>query len=256
MKKIHKYAEWLFTKIKVNFSERVFIYKDTKIRYIFQRNNSKYLIVIFSACTRKGIKARYNYMGTLKRYKVNKLFILDDMGFDNRGIYYLGKNKDFKVKEGVNQLIDKIIKLTNSQTNIFLGSSKGGYAALMFGIERKKSHIIVGAPQYYLGNYLNNEANGHILDFIMGDRAKDSVDTLNEILKNTINSNKTNSNKIYINCSKNEPTYDKHVKSLISELEADNIDYEVKLDDYSNHLDIGSYFPSFIHEIIKKIIKV
>ena len=77
-----------------------------------------------------GQKARYNYVRTLDKYKCNKLFILDDFGFDKRGAYYLGENGNFGIEKDVELLIDKTICNLKTNKNIFIGSSKVGYAAI------------------------------------------------------------------------------------------------------------------------------
>lgn len=98
MKKVKKYAEYLITKIRVVFKQRKYLYDNTVIKYMYENRRRKDLIIVFSSCTRKGIKARYNYVRTLKNMELDQLFILDDYGIDGRGIYYLGKGMDFFVE--------------------------------------------------------------------------------------------------------------------------------------------------------------
>lgn len=49
------------------------------LKYMLDRVDSRDLIIVFSSCTRKGIRARYNYVRTLKEVPCNKLFLLDDL---------------------------------------------------------------------------------------------------------------------------------------------------------------------------------
>lgn len=128
------------------------------LKYLYEKcSNSKVIIVVFSACVREGLTARYNYVRTLKKVKANKIFILDDFAKDKRGCYYLGQYPEFLVEKSVNKLIADFIEKINALKIIFCGSSKGGWAALNFGLQNKICFgkvIIVGAPQYYLGNYI------------------------------------------------------------------------------------------------------
>ncbi len=126
--------------------KRILLNMDT-ILSIYKYKKSNKLIVIFSSCTRPGIKARYNYMNTLKYTKANQLFILDDYGEDQRGVYYLGLNQDFKIQKATKSLIDYIVDKDNISEIDFVGSSKGGYAALLFGLDYPNARIITGAPQ-------------------------------------------------------------------------------------------------------------
>lgn len=181
MKKIKKYIEFFITKINVLYKQRNFKYDGNTIKYMFDKNDSDVLIVIFSACTRKGLKARYNYYRTLKKINVNKLFILDDFGTDKRETYYLGKNGNNDIPNGVNKLIDKIQKENYISNSIFVGSSKGGTAALYFGMQRDTT-IIIGAPAYKLGNYMNIEDNQHMFKFIMKEINNENIKYLNELV--------------------------------------------------------------------------
>lgn len=86
--------------MKLLYKEKKLNFEGHDIKYILEKNkNSDDLIVVFSGIPRPGIKARYNYMRTLEKVNVNKLYILDDLGFDQRGGYYLGKIKSFIWRE-------------------------------------------------------------------------------------------------------------------------------------------------------------
>ena len=109
MSKISKAIDLLKTKYKMAMKQKVYQGEKYKVKYILEENkNSEVLLILFTSCTAKGQKARYNYMRTVEKYDVNKLFILDDFGFDGRGAYYLGKDKDFKIAEDVQGLINSI----------------------------------------------------------------------------------------------------------------------------------------------------
>lgn len=167
--KINKYIEYVTTRLKVLYKERKFRSNGYRLKYMLEKQNSKHLIVVLSGVPRVGMKARYNYGRTLRHFKVNKLFILDDFGYDQRGAFYLGKNRDFKIKETTKELIEKVKEDLNIENTIYCGSSKGGYSALMFGLEDAGSTIIAGGPQYYLGDRLTKgEFAKHTLPYIMG----------------------------------------------------------------------------------------
>lgn len=108
---------------------------------------SRILVIGFQACNDAG--PRYNYVKTLKSCKVNRLFIKDDLGPRHLGDYYLGENGTFSVENDVFELINNFISKLKPQSIVFIGSSKGGYAALNFGICFPSSNIIIASPQYY-----------------------------------------------------------------------------------------------------------
>lgn len=255
LSKVNKAMDLLKTKYLMNFKQKVYLGKKYQVKYLLERNiNSNDLIIVFSACTKIGQKARYNYIRTIDKFKCNKLFILDDFGFDGRGAYYLGKDKDFMIEEDVRALIKKILDEIKPNKEIYIGSSKGGYSALYFGLERKNSYIIIGAPQYNLGDYLNLPNHKNILKYIMGDCSSDSIEKLNKLMKNKLYLNKDNNNYIYIHYSSEEETYDSDISQLLNELNRINIKTHHDKKFYKNHSELTLFFPEYINVSIESIL--
>lgn len=251
MKKINKYIEFFMTKLKVVIHEKKYMYENINVKYMFEKNYSDTLIVILSACTREGVKARYNYNRTLKEYKVNKLFILDDFGPDKRGTFYLGKNGDFSIPKAINKLIDEKINEINCKNIIFVGSSKGGAAALYYGLQRENSNIIVGAPQYYLGNYMNKKHHMERFKYIVGKVNDDSIHMLNSLIPDNIR--KAKNTKIYLQYSKSDSYYDTDIKHLVNDLNISNLEFYNEEVNYKNHSDVTLFFPKFLKENLERV---
>ena len=120
------------------------------ITYHFEKSpcNSKYLLVIFSGFNRIEATPQktYNYIRALNGVNYNKLFILDSYG--PRGCYYLGENMSFEVETSVVSLISKISTMYDipNKNIITVGSSKGGSAALYFGMKYYYGHVISAVP--------------------------------------------------------------------------------------------------------------
>ena len=79
IKKIKKYVEFTSTLIKQKITQKTWEISvgEGKLKYMLDTvKESKDLVIVFSACTRSGIPARYNYVRTLKDFRCNKLFIL------------------------------------------------------------------------------------------------------------------------------------------------------------------------------------
>ena len=253
--KFNKAIDLLKTKYLMKFKQKTYMGSKYKINYLLEKNSkSKDLLIVFSACTKIGQKARYNYIRTLDEFKCNKLYILDDFGFDGRGAYYLGKDKDFMIEKDVIALINKVSTEINPEKEIYIGSSKGGYSALYFGLERRNSYIITGAPQYNLGDYLNLPNHKNILEYIMGDCSDDSIDKLNNLMKHKLNLKKNNNNSIYIHYSTEEETYASDIKPLLEEM--NNINLKVRHDkkNYGSHAELTLYFPQYIKNSIRSIL--
>lgn len=262
MKKVKKYAEYLITKIRVVFKQRKYLYDNTVIKYMYENRRRKDLIIVFSSCTRKGIKARYNYVRTLKNMELDQLFILDDYGIDGRGIFYLGKGMDFFVERAVSHLISHITSGHHYRKIIFAGSSKGGYGALNFGLQYPGSYIIAGSPQYHLGSYLMDPDN-HLddtLTYIAGKSresiSKAAVKYLDSHLYCKIQNYKSykSSVNIFLFYSREERTYQEHIKDLITDLKENGFYLQEDVGEYKNHSDVSLHFPGYLKTAVQLII--
>lgn len=250
IKKIKKYVEFISTLIKQKITQKTWEISEEegKLKYMLDTvKESKDLVIVFSACTRSGIPARYNYVRTLKDFRCNKLFILDDLSEDKRGCYYLGKQPEYPVEKAVEQLIERIKKQLNIQRVFYVGSSKGGWAAINFGLSQKDSIIIVGAPQYKLGQYLSAPANKMTLNAIVSKNYEEGdIEELDKYLERKIENNHSQNQKIYLHFSSKEHTYEEHILYLIKKLQ--EYSYEVYLDekDYIDHSDVSLFYPDFL----------
>lgn len=254
MMNIGKLIDFAVAKKRILTKQRSFLHKGYKIRFILEKHDSPKLIVVFSSCTRAGIKARYNYINTLKETKCNKLFILDDYGDDGRGVFYLGHNNDFAIQEGVTALIDKIAGELHIRQRIYIGSSKGGYASLYFGIKDRADIIIAGAPQFNLGTYFNDEGGFHILKYVCGEINEDNVSMLNNLMRNVISkADASHFPVLYLHYSDKEPTYTQEIVDLEKCLDQKGAVYTKDVADYTNHGEISKYFPYFLKQTLKQV---
>lgn len=244
---VNKYLTHIRMKLIQIFMSKIYKDNSVTLKYYLKKSNTDKLIVVFSSCTRKGVKARYNYIYTLKNKDINQLYILDDFGYDNRGAYYLGRNNDFYIEKSVTKLIEKVIRENNINSVIFAGSSKGGYAALLFGCKFENSNIIVGAPQYYLGKYLDDEPKRNTLEYIIGEISEEKVENLNKYLANRLEESCKNI-KVFLHCSVNEETYDNHVKYLITDIKKNNIKLIFNKGYYKEHSEVGREFSKILIE--------
>lgn len=250
---IRKYYEYLFTKIEVIWRQRIFVTDDTKVKYILKKNKkSDFLAIIFSACTRRGVRARYNYMKSLRGIECNQLFVLDDYADDHRGAYYIGESQRYNEENAVNELVCKIIKLLGVHKIAFCGSSKGGYAALNFGLDYENSIIISGAPQYFLGDYLIKSGNIEAYRHILGENNNDIAhDILNQRLRSKIlDEGRSASQIIHLHFSDKEHTYNEHIAFLLCDLQKKGYRVNTDVANYTNHSDISLYFPDYLRKVL------
>lgn len=256
-KVIKKYIEFITTKIRILWEQKVFSMEDIKVKYIFKKKkDAGVLVVVLSACTRKGLKARYNYVKTLNGLHCNRLYILDDYGKDCRGSYYMGYDCNFKEEEAVKALINKIMEESKPEKVVFCGSSKGGYSALNFGTQYPNSVMIVGAPQYYLTSYLVTSGNLYTLEHIIGNRTEERDARLEHYLENKLKSNPyIDTQQIFLHFSDKEHTYEEHIRHMLKDLEECGYHVEKDVADYTNHSDISLHFPDFLRKHIGDVIE-
>lgn len=253
---IRKYVEFIITKIKIIWEQREFTYEDVTVKYILkEKKNVETLVIIFSACTRKGLKARYNYVKTLNGLHCNRLYILDDYAEDHRGSYYMGNNFRFNEEQAVIELIKQMMQKMTPQKIIFCGSSKGGYAALNFGMRFEGAQMVIGAPQYFLNSYLEASQNLYTLKHIIGTKEPEKCEKLEYYLREKIKGNPNiDSQKVYIHYSDKEHTYEEHIKHMLKDLNDNGYQIESDVASYENHSDISYYFPDFLRKQIQNII--
>lgn len=253
---LRKYVEFVVTKIRILWEQRVFNHEGVKVKYILKKKEATdTLIIVFSACTRTGLKARYNYVKTLDGLECNRLYILDDYAEDCRGSYYMGHDFGFEEETATRELIREIIAEINPKKVAFCGSSKGGYAALNFGLDFADSYMIVGAPQFFLTSYLVASGNLYTLNHILGERTPEKEQKLEYYLHEKIvkNTNKE-SQRIYIHFSNKEHTYDEHIKHMLQDMTEQKYNIVMDVADYTDHGHISYYFPDFLKQYVEEII--
>lgn len=254
-KVIRKYVEYFHTKLVLLWEQKVFKHEGVKVKYMLkEQKDADTLAIVFSACTRKGLKARYNYVKTLNGMKCSRLYILDDYAKDHRGSYYIGGNFKFDEEAATRELIKKKIQELGPKKVAFCGSSKGGYAALNFGLEFPDSVMIVGGPQYFLTTYLLN-SNMDTYEHIMGEPSEEKDRIIEFRLRNKLKENSyIKTQKVYLHFSDKEHTYGEHIVHMLKDMEENGYKVEKDVADYENHSDISYYFPDFLKKYIKKLV--
>jgi hypothetical protein len=244
MKKITIFRK-ILSKIYVLKHQNIFRYNDTEVKYLFDYSCGNKLAVIFSGFSENEKPAKYNYMSTLRKVRINKLFILDNIGYMKRGAYYLGKYPEFNFEKAVLELI-KTIKIKYKITeSFFCGSSKGGYASLYYGLKLDADAIVCGAPQYFVGDYLIKSHNEKILNYIISDNSERTIEKFNYLLREIIFNAKFRP-QIYLHYSRNEHHYNEHVVHLIQDLTKLNHDLIIDEQIYCGHEEVGIYFSKYL----------
>lgn len=228
------------------------------INYLFQKGakSSPFLLVAFQAVPTvkdgKPVKL-YNYTKFLRDINVNRLFIKDTCG--EFGCYYLCDNMNFEVEETVVELIESIMKKykIKKENVITFGSSKGGSAALYYGMKYGFGHIISGAPQTKIATYLNH-CRPEMLQYMVGeDLAKERLTKIDSLILKQIKP--TCVSKLNLLTSEKDAQYKTHIVPLVKALNKAKLDATVVFEPgIEKHRDIATFFPNFLISHLHRII--
>ena len=216
-----------------------------RLHYIlYKRKRNDKVIVIFSGFSGHYKKGRYNYLRSLNHSSYDRIYLRDDFGFMQVGSYYLGDHCKLQQNEAIQHFLSKLTK--SYKETIFVGTSKGGTSALYYGLLMHADKILIGSPQYRIGDYLSeNEYHQRILDSIIN--IEDGIDKqwLNFYLEDLI------SRTDYEGCitmvfSSKENGYSHHIEPLISKMLERGFKLKLHDEGFDCHSDIGIYFKKYL----------
>lgn len=117
------------------------------------RSDTKHLVVVFSWFSGDG-KPTYNYENVLKTCPADILWIKDY--FYGGESYYLCANGIMNIEKNIISFIYSVLKELGLEKCdcTFLGGSKGGSAALYYGLKYNIENILATVPQFYIGSYV------------------------------------------------------------------------------------------------------
>ena len=233
------------------FHERTY---KKRLKYLYENNHSDRLIISFSGFPGNR-KPSYNYVRTLRGIKeVDKLFILDDFGY--KGSYYLMENGSDIPCRLVVGLIKEIVSREGYKFVYTMGSSKGGTAAIYFGLQCNVTAVYAGACQYYIGSYLNRPQYMPIVVGMTGrEPSEDVIAELDKIVPKQLEVHAGSQTIVHLLYSKEEHTYKEHIADLINDLKNNNIPYTEKVEQFPNHDDVGDFFSPFVRTEITNELK-
>ncbi len=251
---VKKYFEYVVTKWNVLRQQRSYRYQGVNLKYMYMPvRDSKVLAVVFSACTRTGLAARYNYVKSLSGINCNRLYILDDFGSDKRGSYYLGRLPEFKEQEATVALIHHIIHESKADKVLFCGSCKGGYGALNIGSRFENSVMIVGEPTYRIATEFA-EAKG-LMEYWMGDVTEDKKEYMDRYLSEQLKNNPyISGQRLHLFYSIRDEYYERHTKPLLTDLQEAGYTLEEEKAEFAAHADLSLYFPDFLKKWVRNYI--
>lgn len=214
-----------------------------RLKYLWFRDGSDSLLVLFPGFS-KDRPRKYNYVKGLMGVSrsVDRLYINDNFGY--QGTYNLFENGEKNPETITIALINKTIKKGNYKHLFFAGSSKGGTCAIYFGLIFHADEIFAAACQYHIGKYVSSEMpDNKVFYAMMGNNAgeKESL-MLDNVMPDLLHKYKGSKSVIHIFYSKQDPTYERHIKDLIKSLDYFGYPFSETVESYATHSQVGESF--------------
>ncbi|MGW0363839.1 hypothetical protein [Streptomyces sp. NPDC002990] len=181
-------------------------------RFSHAKNGNRHLVVVFANFTAPGEYGWSN--GVLDKVRSNILWVRDL--FDGANSYYLCKGMDFSLERSVAGLISRVLNalsLSPDECTMF-GSSKGGSAALHFGLKYGFRNIVASVPQFLIGTYVREGIPG-AARMMMGEVTEENVRILDSVLPDVVRSGANRSANIYLISSPQDDQYARQVEPFL-----------------------------------------
>ena len=225
------------------------------VHYLYQPGTSDTLIVAFSAFA-ANLYPTYNYVRTLwGKTNCHLLFIKDDfVHLPSAGVYYLGKNGDLHGMDAVCALIEHVRSTCGASRVIGVGSSKGGTAALLFGLKLGFDELIIGTCQYSIGSFMQ-ERKPEFLALLTSKEQSSAEDiaVLDSIMPQAIMDCRKKP-LIYLHYSNNEYTYEEHIVPMLRDLHANDFRVIEDVESYPKHTDVPAHYVPYLQRTLQQIL--
>lgn len=196
-------------KIEINGCECFFLRKPGRL-------DTKHLVVIFSGFSGDG-KPTYNYQNSLAHCPADILWIKDF--FRGGESYYLCANGVMDIEPVVHSLITRTLEELNLSKDdcTVLGGSKGGSAALYYGMKYDFKNIIATVPQFNIGTYVEQDwlyAFKHIVGNHPLEKIQKTQQNLDRLIISQIKQSSPDKN-VYLITSLADPQYKTEIEKNI-----------------------------------------
>jgi hypothetical protein len=126
---------------------------------------------------------------------------------------------DFSVSDSIQSLIESFmqrLRVTRDEVTV-LGASKGGTAALYYGLKYDYKNIVASTPQYFLGSY--SRGHGQLGDAVLGEgQSAENVAIMDSVMKDLLEKAVDFNRNIYVVSSPRDYQYEQEVKHYLPAL--------------------------------------
>ncbi|QOV34903.1 hypothetical protein IM697_33115 [Streptomyces ferrugineus] len=182
-------------------------------RFAHAKNGNRHLVVVFANFSAPDDYGWSN--GVFDNVRANILWIRDR--FDGMNSYYWCKEMDFSLEGSVATLIFNVMEalaLTRDDVTLW-GGSKGGSAALHFGLRYGFRNIVSIVPQFRVGTYVR-DAQPKVAAFMLGEGVpEENVRVLDALLPDLVGSEVNREANIYLVSSPQDEQYATQVEPFL-----------------------------------------
>ncbi|QBJ92858.1 hypothetical protein D0Z67_22960 [Streptomyces seoulensis] len=182
-------------------------------RFTPAAKGNRHLVVVFA-----NFAAPQDYgwsNGVFDKLRANVLWIRDK--FDDHRSYYLCRDMDFSLERSVLALISNVMRaleLTPDSVTLW-GSSKGGSAALHFGLKYGFRNIVAIAPQFAIGTYVRDVHPG-VARFMLGESVpEENVRALDALIPDLLRAGANHTANIYVVSAAQDDQYPTQIEPYL-----------------------------------------
>ncbi|MFJ3038718.1 hypothetical protein [Streptomyces tendae] len=182
-------------------------------RFAHAKGGNRHLVVVFANFA---VPEDYGWSnGVFDPVRANILWIKDR--FDGHNSYYLCKGMDFSLENSVAGLIFRVMEslgLTRDDVTMW-GGSKGGSAALYFGLRYGFRNIVSLVPQFLVGTYVQR-VHPKVATFMLGEGVPETnVRAVDAIIPDLVRSEVNRTANIYLLSSPQDEQYPEQVEPFL-----------------------------------------
>ncbi|WP_308401288.1 hypothetical protein [Streptomyces sp. AC512_CC834] len=183
-----------------------------EFQYRPARGDHRGLLVVFSS-----VGSKYGFGNALDSVQCHILRIRDH--FDGGASYYVARDMDFTVSDSIRTLIESFMERLGVPRDrvTLLGASKGGSAALYYGLKYDFRNIVASTPQYFLGSY--SHGHGQLGDAVLGEgQSAENVATMDAVMRDLLDKETDFDRNVYVVSSPGDYQYEQEVKHFLPAL--------------------------------------
>lgn len=229
--------------LKYKLHEHTF---EKRIKYLYFNRGSSVLAVVFSGMDSDDKSRLYNYVKGFVDVPVDFLYLSDPFGY--RGSYYWKEKGSNEPLNMTQRLLRKIMSQKNYKRVCFVGSSKGGSAAILHGAMLGVDYVLAASNQYNIGNYVAQSP-----DIFLGMTGvtvnEKAVQQLNDEFAAYFDKIQDHT-KLRILYSKKEITYKRDTIDMLAHIKNKGINCEERQCDFILHDEVGTYLKPWAHEFL------